>query len=247
MNRLSILMLLLCGCQAASASNEPTPAAPAKHPFEFTERYVVAMESSAASAATHTDELAKLSEQVARLEESAKIVAGQQCDILEAVESLKPVSALPPEPPKYGSEPEATISDSKGNQWSLDDFVAEWYRGPWTYPGEIADHLQDDHGVRVTGDMTVPEMEKLHAAIHAKDEPLALAANGSASASASLPTVPTFIDKQPVNQVSSNCPGGVCPVRTRSVSVTAQTYSRQWSYSRPAVTRASQRRAARGR
>jgi hypothetical protein len=231
-------MLLFCGCQAASASNEPTPAAPAKHPFELTERYVVAMESSAASAKDHTDELAKLSEQVQRLEESAKIVAGQQCDILAAVDSLKPVSASP-EPPKYGSEPEATISDSKGNQWRLDDFVAEWYRGPWTYPGEIADHLQDDHGVKVTGDMTVPEMEQLHAAIHAKDEPLASAAE--------LPTTPTFIDKQPSNQVSSNCPGGVCPVRTRSVSVTAPTYSRQWSYSRPAVTRASQRRAARGR
>ena len=237
--KLSILILLLCGCQAASASNEPTPAAPEKHPFELTERYVVAMESSAASAASHTDELAKLSEQVQRLEESAKIVAGQQCDILAAVESLKLVSASPPEPPKdYGSEP-VTIKDNKGNQWRLDDFVAEWYHGPWSYPGEIADHLQGDHGVKVTGGMTVPDMERLHAAIHAKDEPLASAAE--------LPTTPTFMDKQPVNQLSSNCPGGVCPVRTRSVSVTAPTFSRQWSYSRPAVTRASQRRAARGR
>jgi hypothetical protein len=233
------MILLLCGCQAASASNEPTPAAPAKHPFELTERYVVAMESSAASAATHTDELAKIGERIAKLEEVSSLVAGQQCDILDSIQAMQPKASEPPEPPReYGSEP-ATIKDSKGNQWRLDDFVAEWYRGPWTYPGEIAGHLQDEHGVRVTGGMTVQEMERLHAAIHAKDEPLASAAE--------LPTVPTFIDKQPVNQVSSNCPGGVCPVRTRSVSVTAPTFSRQWSYSRPAATRASQRRAARGR
>jgi hypothetical protein len=238
MNRLSILILLFCGCQAASASNEPTPAA--THPFLLTERYVVAMESSAASAATHTDELAKIGERIAKLEAVSSVVAGQQCDILESIQAMQPKASEPPEPPKeYGNEPEATIKDNKGNQWRLDDFVAEWYRGPWTYPGEIADHLQGDHGVKVTGGMTVPDMERLHAAIHAKDEPLASAAE--------LPTTPTFIDKQPVNQLSSNCPGGVCPVRTRSVSVTAPTFSRQWSYSRPAVTRASQRRAARGR
>lgn len=67
----------------------------------------------------------------------------------------------------------------------------------WSYPGEITNHLQDDHGVS-TGGMNQEEKLSLHDSIHER----------SRSVSTSV----------------SSCPGGVCPTSySSSSSVRMQT------------------------
>lgn len=84
--------------------------------------------------------------------------------------------------------------------------------GHWSYPGEISNHLANDHGVQTNG-MSREQMLDLHDALH----------EGQATWTQS-PTVQSFTPaRPPLIQRSvatptlapplpqSNCPGGVCP------------------------------------
>jgi hypothetical protein len=77
--------------------------------------------------------------------------------------------------------------------------------GPhWTYPGDIASHLQNDHGQSVSG-MSVDQQLTLHDSIHESQR------------SGVTRTVTRS------NLQSGNCPGGVCPT---SASTVTRSFSR---------------------
>lgn len=136
--------------------------------------------------------------------------------IIEAVESTKPAVSLPAGPL---SDQQETVQENgtvvtagtkvqgplstpavltfimNGKQYDFHSFIDDYYRRPWTYPGEIDSHIIE-HGVEpstIQG-LSHSQKEQLHAAIHEHE-------------SQAKPTV----KKSPQVQTYSNCPGGVCP------------------------------------
>jgi hypothetical protein len=105
---------------------------------------------------------------------------GKESDPASALEPQKTATANGPQP----SKPVA-LSPAVRLKWNVE--------GNWnpTYQ-QTADHLRDDHGVKVDG-MTHQEMHDLHASIH----------DGKTVATKAKPVVL-------VNRGTS-CPGGVCP------------------------------------
>jgi hypothetical protein len=94
----------------------------------------------------------------------------------------------------------------RGVDYDLEPLLAE-YRVEWSWPGgteqSLRDHLRDDHGVTGIETLSDREIRKLHAVLHERTKRTARAASG--------PPIVTF---GPVR--SSACPGGVCPVPSRS-------------------------------
>lgn len=92
-----------------------------------------------------------------------------------------------------------------GESLDADDFIGQWYRRNWTYPGTIDSHLIE-HGVRpdeIRG-WTQREKEQLHAAIHERER-------------SQLQTAPRKSPPATVVRTYSvqSCPGGVCPAPSR--------------------------------
>ena len=136
--------------------------------------------------------------------------------ILDAVESTKPAASLPAGPFSEQQEPiqengTAMIAETKvqgplntpaaltfimnGKQHDFHSFIDDYYRRPWTYPGEIDSHIME-HGVEpstIQG-LSHSQKEQLHAAIHEHESQV-------------KPTVKKSLQAQ----TYSNCPGGVCP------------------------------------
>lgn len=275
---LGLLLLaipLMQGCQAAHAMSSPGPRTEV-HPFENTETLAALVEKTDQTArevdglkqaiADLRDDVEGISQrldnpteapELASLNDQMKVVAGQQCDISDQLASLSPRSAgeaadppLIDESQLLTDEPVETITTNDGQSWSLTDFLATYYKRPWTHPGTVAEHLAKAHGVNLQTDLPDATKEKLHAAIHERE--LALA------------------EPTPLAGVTSSCPDGKCPLRSREVTVTkpgvsrsvsSQTYSapatvsssrsyfpqtvRTWSYSSNRPLRAATRRATR--
>lgn len=268
---LGLLLLalpILQGCQAAHAMASPGPRVE-PHPFELTETLdqVIAKTDQTAREVDGLkqaiDDLRAdvdgISKRLGTSTDQLKVVAGQQCDIASQLASLSPRSAGEAADPPLIDETQVlndgeavnTITTNDGQSWSLNDFIAKHYKRPWTHPGAITDHLATVHGVDLQADLPDATKEKLHAAIHERE----LAA----------------IEPTPLAGVTSSCPDGKCPLRSREVTVTkpgvsrsvsSQTYSapvslsapkayfpqsvRTWSYSSTRqVGKAAARRASR--
>jgi hypothetical protein len=87
----------------------------------------------------------------------------------------------------------------RGEDLDVEEFIARWYKRPWTYPGSIDTHLVE-HGVAradLTG-LTHSQKEHLHAALHEKEL-------------AEKPAPKVVQQVTAPRQVYQNCPGGVCP------------------------------------
>lgn len=279
MRRIELLALgLLCaalplfqGCQAAHAMSAPKVELDDSHPFAKTELLEDVLTRHADAAEATSNDMKDVKAQIASLSEQMTLLANQQCDLSKAVEDLraKPIETSPEPSRATGESPDvplvdesellnsdsdclqATISTGTGERWNLNDFINQYYKGPWTHPGDIDSHLAT-HGVNFTGDsIDTNTKEQLHAAIHERE--LALAE----------PTPIAGVNDAP-------CPDGKCPQRSRSVVVTSpdasrsvsrtvystvtphanwsvpSTYSRSvsYSYQRP-LSRAAARRAAR--
>lgn len=90
---------------------------------------------------------------------------------------------------------------------TIDEYIAAYYRRPWTYPGAIEPHLRS-HGVsdyQMAG-LSHSRKEQLHAAIHERQE-----------GTARLSTV-SRVPKTPV-VLAQNCPNGMCPAPTQSFQI----------------------------
>lgn len=276
---LGLLLLaipLFQGCQAAHAMASPGPRVE-PHPFELTEtldqviaktdqtaREVDGLKQAIDDLRADVDGISQrldnptetVSEQVTSLTDQLKIVAGQQCDLTEQLASISPRSAGESADPPLIDESQVdrgpvvdAITDSTGQTWDLQAFIRDNYKRAWTWQGDLDEHLAKTHGVDLQTDLDSNTKQKLHAAIHERE--LALA------------------EPTPLAGVTSDCPDGKCPLRSRAVTVTkpgvsrsvsSQTYStpatvsgsyfpqtvRTWSYSsnRP-VSKAASRRAAR--
>jgi hypothetical protein len=111
------------------------------------------------------------------------------------------------------------ITDSSGKTWDLQAFIADNYKRAWTWQGDLDEHLAKSHGVDLQTDLDSETKQKLHAAIHERE--LALA------------------EPTPLAGMTSDCPDGKCPLRSREVTVTKPGVSRSASnqvYSAPAST-----------
>lgn len=260
---------LLQGCQAAHAmSSQATIAQP--HPFDLAESLsdvaaktdqtaheVEGLKQAIADLRDDVDGISQrldnqppdpVASQVADLTEQLNLVAGQQCDMAEQLASLSTRSAgenpyvpLIDESQVDPGQAVETITDSSGQTWDLQAFIADNYRRAWTWQGDLDEHLANGHGVDLQTDLDSETKQKLHAAIHERE--LALA------------------EPTPLAGVTSDCPDGKCPLRSREVTVTKpgvnrsvsnQVYSspgstssvRSYSYFRP-LSKAATRRAAR--
>jgi hypothetical protein len=266
---LMLMMLpLMQGCQAAHAMSEAPKIGP--HPFSQTERIEDVLSRHADAAEDTAQALKDLKAEIASLSDQVVTLNSQQCDLANALDELKADNKAPEPNPisepsrAAGENPNVplidesqvadgkavdTISDNQGNTWNLTDFIAQNYKRPWTWTGDLDQHLSSVHGVNLQTDLAADTKAKLHAALHEKQ--LAQA-------------TPTPIDGlAPV--ASSDCPDGKCPLRSRTVTVekngvsrsssnvvtqapagSGVSYSRSWSYSyQKPVSKAAARRAAR--
>jgi hypothetical protein len=84
------------------------------------------------------------------------------------------------------------------------------YKSQWTYPGDIATHVNTVHGISVAG-KSKEQLEREHDAAH----------NGSRVSVATQSVVVSrpLVQRSVTRTVSSNCPGGVCPSPSVSVRV----------------------------
>lgn len=234
MKRLCSLGLLLLaiplmqGCQAAHAMSSPGLRSEV-HPFENTETLAALVEKTDQTAR----EVDGLKQAIADLRDDIEGIAQRLDNPTDTdsnqLASLSPRSAGeaadPPiidESQLLTDEPVDTITTNDGQSWSLTDFLATYYKRPWTHPGAVAEHLAKAHGVNLQTDLPDATKEKLHAAIHERE--LALA------------------EPTPLAGVTSSCPDGKCPLRSREVTVTKPGVSRSVSsqtYSAPATVSSS--------
>ena len=161
---------------------------------------------------------------LSQLIDQQKAVAGQQCDILQELQSLRQASEpegpepqlaegtanVPHSPPLWPPEktkpqtiptaPVGAMITVGGETVPLANFIAQWYKRSWTYPGTIDAHLAE-HGVNVSQlRLSHATKERLHAAIHEREQSLRTPAAKPA------PAAPP-----PAVTQRSACPGGVCP------------------------------------
>jgi len=223
---LGLLLLaipLMQGCQAAHAMSSPGPRTEV-HPFENTETLAALVEKTDQTAR----EVDGLKQAIADLRDDVEGIA-QRLDS-DQLASLSPRSAGEAADPPIIDESQLltdgeaveTITTNDGQSWSLTDFLATYYKRPWTHPGTVAEHLAKAHGVNLQTDLPDATKEKLHAAIHERE--LALA------------------EPTPLAGVTSSCPDGKCPLRSREVTVTKPGVSRSVSsqtYSAPATVSSS--------
>lgn len=239
---LCLLGLTLAGCQAAEAVSPVS--IPNTHPFSSTEMIdKVLLKSWANSESIDTrlsyinaklsdmrNEAATTNDLLGQLLEQQKLVAGQQCDLLNAAKLKE--TPVPPEPPKAvlsrSNSPfidesllvnpsDKQITTKDGKHWNYANFIKSYYRQPAFVEGMTVDqHLTRDHGVKYDPTMSEDEKNRLHAALHGYE---------SGAKPVATPAPPP-----------SNCPDGSCAIRSRTVTVTTPDSSRSSSttiYSTP--------------
>lgn len=158
----------------------------------------------------------------------------------------------------------------EGIDRDLQEYLAEWYRGPKTIfeglkPLDIAaitDHLKE-HQVTNTDGLNYPTLEAVHAARH-EEEGSGHSAVGSEAESAisrgmlaavGVNPLLESINHQP-STINPSCPNGQCPLQSRTITrertvsqsgasaASVATQSHTWTHYRP-VSAAAARRAAR--
>lgn len=100
--------------------------------------------------------------------------------------------------------------------------VVSEYKARWTFPGDLTTHLQTTHGQSVSG-MSVADQLRLHDSLHDS------APKTSYQVVRSAPVVSYPVARMPqVRTVpmysTSNCPGGVCPMPSRTRTTTTSRY-----------------------
>lgn len=228
---LCFLGLTLAGCQSAEAGRPETT--PAVHPFASTERIETILSESSDKLGALAEKLDRTNDLLGQLLEQQKLVAGQQCDLLNAAKLKE--TPVPPEPPKAvasrSNSPfidesllvtpdEKQITTKDGKHWSYANFVKSYYRQPAFVVGMTVDqHLTRDHGAKYDPTMSEDEKNRLHAALHGYE---------SGAKPVAAPALPP-----------SNCPDGSCAIRSRTVTVTTPDSSRSSSttiYSTPTTS-----------
>lgn len=239
-NRLLLLSLCLTtpllqlGCDSTAGAATSAPVPPTSQTLW-----------SSADVSRVLDDLRSIREQRQLLEEVRKIAllnqtaaektAGEIETLTAKVEGLEQRLDNPPAPvQKVSSSADVHCVNIKGVDYDLSEFISDNYVVPWTWDGPqtyegLKSHLIE-HGVNGIENLSFGVMKKLHAAIHEKEGLAVVQATGENG------TFQLFGDVQPntppgpdlaVNPppAPDNCPNGMCPLRSKTVSVTRTTPS----------------------
>ena len=231
---LAIMAITLAGCADLHLGPplvESHPFANAKSIEEYLGRSAKAGESADAKLSDLTAKVDRTNDLLAELVDGQKLNNGQQCDLLDKLNTVKASTPVPPEPPKaitrkslgQTSNP-AVIRTKDGKQWLLSEFLGSYYRYPVGVVGMTVDtHLRRDHGVSYAANLPHAIKEQLHAASHEYEKTRGIKR-----------------ESPPVSSlVSDECPTGQCPLRSKTVTVTTPDSTRSrstatYSYTEPA-------------
>lgn len=174
---------------------------------------------------------------IALLNQTAAVKTAGEIETLTAkVEGIEQRLDNPPTPiAKVSASNDVHCVNIKGVDYDLSDFISDNYVVPWTWEGPqtyegLKGHLIE-HGVNGIENLSFGALKKLHAAIHEKEGLAVVQATGENG------TPQLFGDVQPntnppgpdlaVNPspAPDNCPNGMCPLRSKTVSVTRTTPS----------------------
>jgi len=98
------------------------------------------------------------------------------------------------------------------------------YKARWTFPGDLTTHLQTTHGQNVSG-MSVADQLKLHDSLH-DGSVVSRTVTKSVAPVVSYPAVRMPVVRSVPVYSTSNCPGGVCPVPSRTRTTTVSRFGR---------------------
>lgn len=104
--------------------------------------------------------------------------------------------------------------------------VVSEYKARWTFPGDLTTRLQSSHGQNVS-EMSVDDQLKLHDSLHdANGTVVSRTVTRSVAPIVSYPVVRVPQVRYSPVYSTSNCPGGVCPVPSRTRTTTVSRFAR---------------------
>lgn len=102
--------------------------------------------------------------------------------------------------------------------------VVSEYKARWTFPGDLTTRLQTSHGQNVSG-MSVADQLKLQDSLH-DGSVVSRTVTRSVAPVVSYPVVRVPQVRYTPVYSTSNCPGGVCPVPSRTRTTTESRFGR---------------------